>query len=511
MTPASDILIVFDRFEVGPAIIHPRRLTIPCYLTAIDGTKHGPINLIFTYEEKVFVANDPACQNLAAMIGAQVAINYGLFCRRIIFHGPLDNTDQRFLKDMAENTAREIYVNKFLHHNPYLVGEAAHLQPVKKERYSNATMEFPGGFDRGTSSSGFPWTLDPERYAVLSSGGKDSLLTYGLLDELGYDTHPIYVNESGRHWFTALNAYRYFKNHIPATSRVWTNCDRVFTAIVRLMPFIREDLYRFRSDQYPIRLWTVAVFLFGALPVLRKRGIGRLTIGDEYDTTRRLHYKGITHYDGLYDQSIYFDNALTRYYLRKSWPLSQFSILRNVSELLIEKMLATRYPHLLEQQVSCHISHKEGDRIRPCGKCEKCRRIVAMLVALGADPRLCGYSENQINECVVAFARDGSHQESASVHYVVGELKEKGLLPPDLAKKALTGAHPEVTRLRFDPERSPMNGIPAQLRPALFQLFLEYADGAVERDGHFWKPFEPLKSPSLNAPYPFEWKSFEEK
>ena len=48
------------------------------------------------------------------MIGAQVALNYGLFCRKIVFHGIFDGTDRRFLSDMAQNTAREIYVKKFL-------------------------------------------------------------------------------------------------------------------------------------------------------------------------------------------------------------------------------------------------------------------------------------------------------------------------------------------------------------------------------------------------------------
>ena len=112
------------------------------------------------------------------------------------------------------------------------------------------------------------------------------------------------------------------------------------------MPFVRPDYARVRSDEYPIRLWTVAVFLFGALPVLRRRGIGRIVIGDEYDTTVRAHHRGIPHHAGLYDQSRYFDNALSRLYRRKNWPLTQFSILRPLSEMLIETVLARRYPHL---------------------------------------------------------------------------------------------------------------------------------------------------------------------
>ena len=94
----------------------------------------------------------------------------------------------------------------------------------------------------------------------------------------------------------------------------------------------------------------MAVFLFGVLPVLHKRGIGRLIIGDEFDTSRRVTTQGIRHYDGLYDQSIWFDSALSRYFMRKGWSVSQFSMLRPLSELLIEKILVKRYAHIQEHQ-----------------------------------------------------------------------------------------------------------------------------------------------------------------
>ena len=70
------------------------------------------------------------------------------------------------------------------------------------------------------------------------------------------------------------------------------------------------------------------------LPIVRKRGAGSVLIGDEYDTSVRSDHQGITHYNGLYDQSRYFDNALSRYYGRKAWALSQFSVLRPLSEML---------------------------------------------------------------------------------------------------------------------------------------------------------------------------------
>src|SRR5690606_28419927 len=116
----------------------------------------------------------------------------------------------------------------------------------------------------------------------------------------------------------------------------------------------------------------------------------------EYDSTQRDNYQGISHYNGLYDQSRFFDETLSRFFMKKGWGISQFSILRPLSELLILKILVKRYPHLQQHQVSCHAAHEVEGRIYPCGKCEKCRRIVGMLTALEADPHHCGYGDAKI-------------------------------------------------------------------------------------------------------------------
>jgi len=495
-------LTVFDRLEIGPVKVEPKRLTAP-YRLYWDG-KAESTELIYSYEEKVFDPFEPESQNLAEMIAAQAALNYGLFCGTLVFHGRYDDIDRRFLKDMAENTAREIYVKKFLEPNPFLTGEAARMPVVKKTNYLRADLSFPTAADKSAGASWKLWPTDKNRHCILSSGGKDSLLSFGLLNEINRETHPVFVNESGRHWFTALNAYRYFKQSIPNTTRVWVNCDRLFVWMLRRMPFIRRSFADIRADIYPIRLWTVAVFLFGALPLLRKRGIGRLIIGDEYDTTARKSFKGITHYDGLYDQSIYFDHAMSRYFMRKGWSVSQFSILRPLSELLIEKILAFRYPHLQELQVSCHAAHQEGERVVPCGKCEKCRRIVAMLMALGKDPRHCGYREPQIAECLNAFIGRGVSQEIPAVQQLGGMLAQRGLIDIPENRRHFFKEQPEILKLRFDDRNSPLNAIPVDLRPALLRKLLECADGALRRGGRQWTAFDPFEDPGIAKPYPFE-------
>jgi len=499
------VLGVIRRLEVGPVQLKPRVMTAP-YRVTRDGEVHEN-ELIYRFEEDVFAPGEPASINLASMMAAQVALNYGLFCDEMVFHGWFDEHDRGFIEEMAQNTAREILVKKFLEPNPFLRGPATELPPVKLESYLRANLVFP---DEGESKSrkDKKWTQGRKgqrnRHAVLSSGGKDSLLTFGLLRECGHDVHPIFINESGRHWFTALNAYRYFAANIRNTARVWTNSDRLFSWMLRHLPFVRKDFSRIRSDQYPIRLWTVAVFLFGALPILRKRGVARLLIGDEFDTTHKLSHRGIIHYDGVYDQSRFFDHALTRYFHRKGWAISQFSLLRPLSELLIQKILVERYPDLQNLQVSCHATHKEEDRVHPCGRCEKCRRIVAMLVALEAEPSNCGYKQEHIASCLKNLPAKGINQESAGLQHLGFILKQKGLLTEGSIGAAKPRRRPEIMKLRFDPEKSPMEDIPVDLRESLYWLYLEHAAGAVKRKGRVWIDFDPLDDPAITRPYPFE-------
>jgi creatinine amidohydrolase/Fe(II)-dependent formamide hydrolase-like protein/7-cyano-7-deazaguanine synthase in queuosine biosynthesis len=498
----AGILKVIDRLEIGPVRMDRKRITCPYRIISPRGK--DSVSLEYSYEEDVFEPDDTVSLNLASMICAQVALNYGLFCRSIVFHGPFDHNDRRFINEMAENTAREIYVKKFLQPNPFLVGGASSLPVETMKRYCQAEIEFPGGRSIDGDNPWKLWSGESGKHLILSSGGKDSMLSFGAISETGRETHPVFLNESGRHWFTALNAYRHFKKEYPNTARVWVNSDRVFARMLRNLPMIRRDFASVRSDEYPIRLWTVAVFLFGALPLARKRLIGRIIIGNEFDTTQRASHSGIPHYNGLYDQSRHFDNAMSRYFLKKGWRLSQFSVIRPLSEMLIEKILVERYPDLQQHQISCHAAHIEGKRVKPCGKCEKCRRIVGMMTALEADPKRCGYTGDQVEHCLSEVAGRGILQESSGIEHLLYMLDRKNLLRADPGDKGRIREHPEIMKLRFDRRRSPLDGIPVDLRKLVWRIFLEHADGAVKRMGRQWVEFFPLSDPRINRPYNFE-------
>ncbi len=490
---------VLDRLEIGPVRLEEKRIRADYTVTA--GARRETFEVQFCYEESVFSDSLPSVRSLADMIAAQAAVNYGLFCREIVFCGSYDRYDRRFLMNMLENTAREIYVSKLLKENRFIVDGAAAMLPQVKDSYLQAEIVFDGAAAQPERSS-TSLSLPPETYAVLSSGGKESLLSFGLLDELGADVHPVFTNESGRHWFTALNAYRFFAEHYPATARVWTNVDRLFSWMLRRLPFIRTDFARLRTDYYPLRLWTVAVFVFGSLPVLLKRGIGRIVIGDEYDTTRRRMHAGIAHYDGLYDQSIYFDNALSRYYADKGWSICQFSLLRPLSEMAIEKILAERYPHLQALQTSCHAAHIDNGRALPCGRCEKCFRIIGMLTALGRDPANCGFTPEQVDSFTAAAGSRHFRQDRSDVEHMLYLLQQRGILHEEPSEyKAVP--HQEIMKLRFDGERSPMNAVPSDIRQKLLSLILEHTDGAVVKVGRRWVDADLRSDPGFLRPYRF--------
>ena len=128
-----------------------------------------------------------------------------------------------------------------------------------------------------------------------------------------------------------------------------------------------------------------------------------------------------------------------------------------------------------------------------------------MLRRLGADPARCGYTAEQIEHCLRALASPASHQEAAGERPAADHARRGGATCRVTASSRRTSRpHPEVLKLRFDRERSPIDGIPADLRRGLFQIFLEHADGAVRRTGRVWVPTDPLDDPELFSPYRFE-------
>lgn len=494
-----DAYLVLRKLTVCNIRVEPKKIRAEYVVEQFSGNK-AQYELIYSYSRPYFHHQCPEDVNLASMMAVQVALNYGLFCQSIEFDGLFDTTDKAFLKKMLENTSREILTNKLLIDNEFILPDYKPLSVPQQKVYTQAKLVFSNTRFSHLTLTKENVQPDKDSYAILSSGGKDSLLTYGIIKEFG-KPHPIFINEAGRHWFTAFNSYKYFSANEPNTEKPWCNSDRVFNWMLKQLPFIRKDYASIRADIYPVRLWTVAVFLFGTLPIVRKRNIGNILIGNEYDTTIREKKDGIANFAGLFDQSTYFDAALTQYFKAKGWAIKQFSLLRSMSELLIMKMLSNRYPELQVNQVSCHAARKEGEKMRPCGKCEKCRRIIGMLMALDGDPRKCGYTDEQIQDGLTALEKKSVKQIGSDASHLYYLLTEKGLINRTPHTEKLACRHSEITKLRFDAERSNLADLPEAVREPLFSRLQLYADGAVKRVGRQWQEIVIDQDFLFNIPY----------
>ena len=327
---------------------------------------------------------------LYRMAMAMPLLNYGLFADEIILKFPVADSDMRLLNDLLDVFSRDIFINKLVRRR------TGHLLEEFLPREGDVTPENAGPRARIVAATEKDINLASEpdhgKCGILSSGGKEALLGYGMLKELGADVHPLYINESGGHWRTALTAYRWHSRNEPNTGRVWTNVDRFYLFMLDNLKIVKYHHRRIPSDTYPIRLCIFPVYLFQLLPVFLDRHIGNLLIGSEFDDPRGdWTYRGIRHYFGIYDQHADFDTRMEEWYCARMPGMRQWSALRPISGLVVERVLTARYPGTARYQRSCHSCHFEGDEIVPCGKCTKCLGVMLFLKANGQDSGVMGY------------------------------------------------------------------------------------------------------------------------
>jgi hypothetical protein len=126
----------------------------------------------------------------------------------------------------------------------------------------------------------------------------------------------------------------------------------------------------------------------------------------------------------------------------------------------------------------------------PCGKCEKCRRIIGMVMALDENPENCGYSEAQINQGLKALATQSIKQIGSDAAQLYFMLLEKDLIEKNEFTVKVAKEHLEILKLRFDNERSTLEDLPLHIRKPLFAILGAYANGAVARQEKKWVEIE---------------------
>jgi len=406
-------------------------------------------------------------------------LNYGLFSKKIILDFPISMTDLKILNELNIIFSRDIFVNKILRRRAdYILPEYI---PDKKKLNSidvnKIALIEPIRVNNDNIISN---KIEKIKCGILSSGGKESLLTYNLLKEIGCNVYPFYVNESGGHWRTALAAYRYHNKIDSKTQRVWTNVDRFYNFMLDNLKIIRRDYRNIRADTYPIRLCIFPYYVFLLLPIFIENKIGNLLIGSEFDDIRKIpKYLGIKHYFGIYDQHQDFDILMNKWYSKRIPNLIQWSAVRNISGLIVERILVKRYPVYAKFQRSCHSCHFNESKILPCGKCSKCLGVLLFITANKDNPKIMGFNQKDISHFLKNISnlnlRLDEDEKNQSL-YLIGKNKRISL-----------GKYIDhVEKIHNDDKTCNSLLIPDIFREKLFKIYDEYTNGHCILKNNKW-------------------------
>ena len=416
-------------------------------------------------------------------------LNYGLFTKEITLNYPLSKSDISLLRDLLAIFSKDIFINKFVRRkNPYILPEFRLTEAdVTEENAKPLASLIPIEV-----TDDFPLCSEPDGNAcgVLSSGGKESLLTYAMLKEIGADVYPLYVNESGGHWRTAIPAYHHHLASEPKTGRVWLNVDRFYTFMLDQMRIIRPDHRHVWNDTYPIRLCIFPVYVFYLMPIFQSKRIGNLLIGSEFDDPRLSpFYNGIRHYYGVYDQTQDFDLRMEEWYEKRMPGMRQWSAVRAVSGLIVERILTKRYPKLARFQRSCHSVHFQNGDYIPCGDCSKCLGIQLFLRANNVNPAIMGYSKKDIDLFPSRFAKGGlrlDEDEREHAAFLAGKYDP-----------SINGTeHAHIETIHIYKETGDLQLVPKRFRAPLLNIIKQYTNGFTRLDREEWVPTaEPILEP----------------
>lgn len=467
----------FEFIEVSEPILQGNGVSTEISCRDMEGEQH------FFYLRSKY--EDPLDQKQLALLrlaSVMPLLNYGLFTKEIKLKWQVSKADFSLLNDFLAVFSKDIFINKLVRRkNPYVLSQfipteaevsEANARPMAKIVAASLVENVPISSELNENSCG-----------VLSSGGKESLLTYAMLKEIGAEVHPLYVNESGGHWRTALSAYRHFKKSDLNTARVWTNVDRFYTFMLDHMKIIRPDHRKIWSDTYPIRLCIFPVYVFLLLPVFARRKIGNLLIGSELDDPRVLPYfKGIRHYFGVYDQTQDFDLRMEQWFAKRMPGMRQWSAVRSISGMVVERILTSRYPELARLQRSCHSCRFDHGALLPCGKCSKCQGVLLFLLANNVGPSMMGYQKGDIDALPARIALGTLRLDE--------DERDHSLYLAQLSPNLKGKEHAHVETIHLHKPTSDLELVPARFRFPLLKILTKYTKGFTALKEDSWVPIE---------------------
>ena len=472
-----DVISEFDNITISN--ISYGKNTLSGIVTLTRNGEDIPFNLKFRYSDDVSLN-----ENLGGLIITMPAINFTLFAKKLTLDYPVSDNDMEAIKKFVRINNRDVFINKLVRRR-YEFFKSNYI-PTD----SDITSSNIDGITEVVRTDSFMDTHAPEtienNVAILSSGGKESLLSYGMLSEIGANTFEIFFNESGAHWMTAKTAYDDFTAKKRNAERIWSNVDRFYRFCLRNMQSINQNVIQRKTDTYPVQLFIFPVYVMSSLPIIEKNKISGIVIGDEFDDPREMgDFKGFKHYYGIFDQSIDFNRIMSSYLNHKGFQTSVWSAVYPITASVVENILVNRYPDLFRLQRSCHSCRKVEGLIRPCGNCSKCMGVMLFVKAAGGNLSTIGYDNLNNEELLSKVSKERMRLDPDELILLEERL---GKEPTDNKDRT------HIESIHILPEESEsFSFVPENFRDSIRKIIFSYTNGEYSLRNNEWIKNKPLQ------------------
>jgi len=222
-----------------------------------------------------------------------------------------------------------------------------------------------------------------EKALLLFSFGKESLLSYGLLNESAVNVIPIFIKEPYSSFENAHKkklAFRFY--------------ERFEDEII----FFPLSFGRLREVSGFYWGWDIILsqYAFVLLPFYFYHQARYLFFGNEQSCNFYLKDKEGYFINPVFEQSISAMKHLAD--IPKLFFINTHigSLVEPIHEIFVLYILHHRYSEIGRFQMSCFSEEKEAKKRRWCGVCEKCARIYIFLKALNISPEQVGFYNNEM-------------------------------------------------------------------------------------------------------------------
>jgi len=256
------------------------------------------------------------------------------------------------------------------------------------------------------------------------SFGKDSLLTYSLLKELGINPIPVFVKEP-------LSVEENY--HIEILAK------KFFEEFKEKVLFIENQAGKLREAGkgwygWELQLTQYAIML---LPIILANRARYLFFSNEQSCNEEFLDKEGFWCNPVYEQSVkWLEQMNDLFQILGIKNLEVGSLIEPLNDLAIVKILHHRYPKIAKYQTSCSAETPEAKFNRWCGNCSKCARLFIFFLANKIDPKKIGIPTNMLElkyKNKYALFEDGNNKDSAYDESRVG--RDEQLLAFFLAYK----------------------------------------------------------------------------